>query len=795
MILKQILVSLCLLLVAFSPSPAEKPAKSIVGKDSIQTDTSKQVQEVVSVVLYRGQAQITRQVSLPKGIGSQEIVVSNLPRAIISNSLFAEGNEGIEIQALRYRERYLDPEEFDDSEVKKLNEALEENKQALELNKHLQGLGEQHLGYLDSLEQFVAPSAQAELTNGVLDVEALKQLTLFSFEQRQTLITKQVELNQEQKDLEAKQQQLIAERNKLTNEKPTSQQMREAVIFLNKTQEEQGDLFLSYLVGSSGWQPAYNFRANSGSGKVAVEYNAIIQQLSGEDWNDVNLTLSTATPSLSASGPALGTFPITLTRASSEDIVSNIEQQVIQSNIPVPNKLLEQAETLAYVAIPNDSSLTHTVRMAATTGDTHSAAFKITNSSKQRQKYTVTKSLTSNGFEWLRVISYSGVVEGSSSDSVEFLAFCPEDPTAFFSNSFTTNGELIIAGKGFANQRVLVQLSCNPRASISIPVVPGPIGPVGPVGAPGPRGPVGPAGAPSPAPQDAYGNILNAQQSAQNLLEQATSLRETLNLSFTLNSAANAVSLLEMLAKNKSSQATVLPKAELSLNYDFKNKVSLASRRDQQIIRISKSTVEANFYYVATPVLTKLIYREAELKNTSDTDFLAGRVSTYLDDKFVGRTEIDAIARGQSFTLGFGADPQLRSSRRLVKRDEKVQGGNQLINLQYEIRLENFSEEGVKVRLLDRLPISDNSLSVKISLGEVSETLSKDAAYKRLEQPKGILRWDIKLLAEASGENAFALNYGYGLEFDRNYQLSTPDQTGEMQEEFENFQQERMMKH
>ena len=401
---------------------------------------------------------------------------------------------------------------------------------------------------------------------------------------------------------------------------------------------------------------------------MTVEYNALIQQISGEDWNKVNLTLSTATPSLSASGPVLGTFPVTLIQSTDDAVVSNLEQQVTNAT--------------------------------------------------------------------------------------------------------------------------------RPQSSVNAPGRPGAPGPVGPVGAPGAPGASGPPGPTAGViPQDAYGNILNAQQSAKDMLEQTTSLQETLDLSFTLNSAANAVSLLEVLAKNKSSQDSVQIEEELSLNYDFKDKASIASRRDQQIIRISESTVEASFFYVATPVLTELIYREAELKNTSDADFLAGSVSTYLDGKFVGRTEVDAIARGQSFTLGFGADPQLRASRRLVERKKEVQGGNQLINLHYELRLENFSKEAVKVRLLDRLPLSDNSLTIKISLGEMSTALSKDAAYKRLEHPKGILRWDVELEPEASSEKAFSLEYDYKLEFDRNYQLSTPNQIGELQEEFERFQKERMMKH
>ena len=39
----------------------------------------------------------------------------------------------------------------------------------------------------------------------------------------------------------------------------------------------------------------------------------------------------------------------------------------------------------------------------------------------------------------------------------------------------------------------------------------------------------------------------------------------------------------------------------------------------------------------------------------------------------------------------------------------------------------------------------------------MSTVLSKDAAYKRLEHPKGILRWDVELEAEASGEEGFFL--------------------------------------
>ena len=65
------------------------------------------------------------------------------------------------------------------------------------------------------------------------------------------------------------------------------------------------------------------------------------------------------------------------------------------------------------------------------------------------------------------------------------------------------------------------------------------------------------------------------------------------------------------------------------------------------------------------------VYREAELANSSDKDLLAGPITVYLDGRFVGRGEIPTVARGQSFVVGFGADPQLRARRALCSRRQE----------------------------------------------------------------------------------------------------------------------------
>jgi hypothetical protein len=60
------------------------------------------------------------------------------------------------------------------------------------------------------------------------------------------------------------------------------------------------ELDLTYLVDRAGWAPAYAIRAASDRSGTSIEYDAVLAQHSGEDWNDARITLSTARPDASA---------------------------------------------------------------------------------------------------------------------------------------------------------------------------------------------------------------------------------------------------------------------------------------------------------------------------------------------------------------------------------------------------------------------------------------------------------------------------------------------------------------
>jgi hypothetical protein len=141
------------------------------------------------------------------------------------------------------------------------------------------------------------------------------------------------------------------------------------------------------------------------------------------------------------------------------------------------------------------------------------------------------------------------------------------------------------------------------------------------------------------------------------------------------------------------------------------------------------------------------------------------------------------------FVPGFGADPQLRARRELIAKTESVQGGNRELTFKYRLIVENYKDEAVPVRIYDRLPQCDDSVDIRLTLGDMTDPIDDDVLYQRRERPKGILRWEITVPAGAIREKARTVEYSFSVEFDRSFQLTTPGGTEmQQQREFEELQ-------
>lgn len=577
-----------------------------------------------TVTVYRGQALVTRLVDIPGPAGLREVIVTDLPEQVVAGSIFAEGADGIEVRSVRYRTRPMSADVRE--EVRKLDDEQRAIEDKLAANQQHQNVLNEQKAYLGKLEGFVAPTATVELTQGVLNADTLRALSEYLLSQRKAIAEQELELNKERRQLSQDLELLNRQRAVVTGS--SARTAREAVVLTNLT-GAAGKLRLNYLVQQATWSPSYAARAAADRKRVTLEYNAQIQQMSGEDWADVNMILSTATPSLVARAPELEPLTISLV-----------------SDAP--------AQQAAAQPAPRDY-----------------AAAKSELNERRRQLEASRAQSAQDPFD-------EPAMPGQSANQA------PADPSQ--SNLFAN-------GNG-AVHRFDVQLN-------------------------------------SVAAEDQLLDLLSRREAGAG----APASEETRS-------------------------------ADVSVTYRLPMRTSLPSRADQQLVQIALLPLEGDFYKLASPVLTAHVYNEALVTNQGETVLLAGPVSSYLADQFVGQGQLPTVAVGEPFTLGFGIDSSLRATRELVKKDETIQGGNRVVDFTYRVSIDNFSADATTVRLFDRIPKAKDG-EVKLTLVSTGRDLSDDARYRQSQHGKGLLRWDLAVPAKAAGPQALSVEYQLRLEYDR----------------------------
>ncbi len=241
-----------------------------------------------------------------------------------------------------------------------------------------------------------------------------------------------------------------------------------------------------------------------------------------------------------------------------------------------------------------------------------------------------------------------------------------------------------------------------------------------------------------------------------------------------LNRIADEMQGLEFMASARKARGLASDAVDevASQTYVIEGRVSLDSRREQQLVEIVEKDLSGELYHVAIPLLSSFAYREAELVNELPFGLLSGPASIYLDDRFVGMMNMPTTASKQKLLIGFGADGQVRTRRELIEKSDAIQGGNRKLGFEYRLVLTNFKERDVTVRLLDRIPLSSQAEQIRVTLGDVSPAQSDDKLFERAQKPFGLLRWDLTLGKSTYGGDATDVKYSYSVEFDRSQALS-----------------------
>ena len=123
-----------------------------------------------------------------------------------------------------------------------------------------------------------------------------------------TLQKERTELLRQKQETSQAQRKLLRERELLQNQIDNLQfvdqnEAYEAVVSVKCGSAKRTSVSLSYVIEQVSWYPEYDLRYIEKSGEVELSTSAVIRQSTGENWNDVRLILSTASPALGGESP------------------------------------------------------------------------------------------------------------------------------------------------------------------------------------------------------------------------------------------------------------------------------------------------------------------------------------------------------------------------------------------------------------------------------------------------------------------------------------------------------------
>jgi uncharacterized protein (TIGR02231 family) len=135
-------------------------------------------------------------------------------------------------------------------------------------------------------------------------------------------------------------------------------------------------------------------------------------------------------------------------------------------------------------------------------------------------------------------------------------------------------------------------------------------------------------------------------------------------------------------------------------------------------VTVATFGLKPDLTYVTAPKLEAVFYRRAEVKNESKYSLLPGSAQLFEGDEYLGATELEFVAPGQTFELALGADERLRVEREMTARDvdkASILGDRRRVRYGFEIEVENLRDRPQEVLVRDHLPVArDEQIKVRL---------------------------------------------------------------------------------
>ncbi len=258
---------------------------------------------IVRVTVYPGTALVERQALLKLQAGVNSFTIPRLPAALVEESVHARLVQGRDVQLEDVKVEKWFLARADEGVVRKLeDEILDLERQDKKFEGELKSLSAQEK-FLLSIQATAAAATGQPTALVKADAVSWNNTLIFIGSSLNKLYGEMVNIDFSRKELKAQKEALAKQLAEAQSAWPREDRSIELTVRAGSVTTAQ--INIAYLVTEANWWPTYEIRALPQEGKMEIVYSGQVLQKTGEDWQEVELALSTAQPARGATVPEL----------------------------------------------------------------------------------------------------------------------------------------------------------------------------------------------------------------------------------------------------------------------------------------------------------------------------------------------------------------------------------------------------------------------------------------------------------------------------------------------------------
>ncbi len=185
------------------------------------------------------------------------------------------------------------------------------------------------------------------------------------------------------------------------------------------------------------------------------------------------------------------------------------------------------------------------------------------------------------------------------------------------------------------------------------------------------------------------------------------------------------------------------------VEYALDQAYTIRSDGQAQTLRVRDARVEVDYRYVVTPVADPAVFLHARFSGWETLNLMPGKVNIVYQNVYKGQVEMDPAQFSDTLIVSLGQDHEVLVKREenITKAERKVFSSGVRERVAYTVSVRNTKPLAIALEVQDQIPVSSNR-SVSVDLIE-----SADAVY---DEAQGYLTWVLEVPPNSGKDVEFA---------------------------------------